>query len=220
MRIRRKPWKEPPENPAPRTSRGRWRRREAAASAPTAGIDEGQGQIAHCPRPRRGAVFGRANILTEFDVVWEEGEGAQHLVVYEHHMEESAPSDDEASANADRIRGPRLKLIDSSEVPSIESVSLDGRLLTWSQGGCLVDAAKFELACMKWYSGPMGAGANAKAVALFRYLERARPELASDEAEICPLFGYPVAAFREAEDEEMAQAGGADCGEGGFDEVD
>ena len=114
-----------------------------------------------------GAVFGRANILTEFDVVWEEGEGGQHLVVYEHHMEESAPSDDEASANAERIRGPRLKLIDSSEVPGIESVSLDGRLLTWSQGGCLVDAAKFELACMKWYSGPMGAGANAKAVALF-----------------------------------------------------
>lgn len=118
-----------------------------------------------------GAVFGRANILTEFDVVWEEGEGGQHLVVYEHHMEESAPSDDEASANAERIRGPRLKLIDSSEVPGIESVSLDGRLLTWSQGGC-------------------------------------------------PLFGYPVAAFREAEDEEMAQAGGADCGEGGFDEMD
>ena len=135
-------------------------------------------------------------------------------------MEESAPSDDEASASADRIRGPRLKLIDSSEVPDIESVSLDGRLLTWSQGGCLVDAAKFELACMKWYSGPMGAGTNAKAVALFRYLERARPELASDEAEICPLFGYPVAAFREAEDEEMAQAGGADCGEEGFDEMD
>ena len=105
-------------------------------------------------------------------------------------------------------------------MPDIESVSLDGRLLTWSQGGCLVDAAKFELACMKWYSGPMGAGTNAKAVALFRYLERARPELASDEAEICPLFGYPVAAFREAEDEEMAQAGGADCGEGGFDEMD
>ena len=145
-----------------------------------------------------GAVFGRANILTEFDVVWEEGEGGQHLVVYEHHMEESAPSDDEASANAERIRGPRLKLIDSSEVPGIESVSLDGRLLTWSQGGCLVDAAKFELACMKWYSGPMGAGANAKAVALFRYLERARPELASDEAEICPLFGYPRRWPRQA----------------------
>ena len=114
-----------------------------------------------------GAVFGRANILTEFDVVWEDGEEGQHLVVYEHHMEESAPSDDEASANADRIRGPRLKLVDSSEVRDVESVSLDGRLLAWSQGGCLVDAARFELACMKWYSGPMGAGANAKAVALF-----------------------------------------------------
>ena len=90
-------------------------------------------------------------------------------------MEESAPSDDEASANADRIRGPRLKLVDSSEVPDVESVSLDGRLLTWSQGGCLVDAARFELACMKWYSGPMGAGANAKAVALFRYLSGPAP---------------------------------------------
>ena len=166
-----------------------------------------------------GAVFGRANILTEFDVVWEEGEDGRHLVVYEHHMEESAPSDDEASANADRIRGPRLKLVDSSEVSDVESVSLDGRLLTWSQGGCLVDAARFELACMKWYSGPMGAGANAKAVALFRYLERARPELASDEAEICPLFGYTVAAFREAEDEELAQAGATGYEKGGCDEV-
>lgn len=166
-----------------------------------------------------GAVLGRANILTEFDVVWEEVGGGRHLVVYEHHMEESAPSTDEASANADRIRGPRLKLIDSSEAPGIESVSLDGRLLAWSQGGCLVDAARFELACMKWYSGPMGASANAKAAALFGYLERARPELASDEDEICPLFGYPVEAFREAEDEEMAQTGGADSETGGCDEV-
>lgn len=166
-----------------------------------------------------GAVFGRANILTEFDVVWEEGEGGQHLVVYEHHMEESTPSDDDASANADRIRGPRLKLVDSSEAPDVESVSLDGRLLAWSQGGCLVDAARFELACMKWYSGPMGASANAKAVALFGYLERARPELASDEAEICPLFGYPVDAFREAEDEEIAQTGATGYEKGGCDEV-
>ena len=96
----------------------------------------------------------------------------------------------------------------------------DGWLLAWSQDGCLVDAARFELACMKWYSGPMGAGANAKAVALFGYLERARPELASNEAEICPLFGYPVAVFREAEDEEIAQADSAGCEEGGFDEMD
>ena len=166
-----------------------------------------------------GAVFGRANILTEFDVVWEQDENGRHLVVYEHHMEDGGQSTDDASSEADRIRGPRLKLIDSSEVSGVESVTLDGRLLAWSQGGGLVDAAKFELACMKWYSGPMGASANAKAVALFKYLEHARPELASDEAEICPLFGYPVAAFREAEDEEMAQAGGMDYEEGEYDEV-
>ena len=58
LRIWRKPWKEPPENPASRTSRGRWIRQEAAASAPMAGIDEGQGQVAHRPRPRRGARLG------------------------------------------------------------------------------------------------------------------------------------------------------------------
>ena len=166
-----------------------------------------------------GAVYGRANILTEFDVVWEQDENGRHLVVYEHHMEDGGQSTDDASSEADRIRGPRLKLIDSSEAGGVESVTLDGRLLAWSQGGGLVDAAKFELACMKWYSGPMGASANTKAVALFKYLERARPELASDEAEICPLFGYPVAAFREAEDEEMAQAGGMDYEEGEYDEV-
>ncbi len=135
-------------------------------------------------------------------------------------MEESAPSDDEASANADRIRGPRLKLVDSSEVPDVESVSLDGRLLTWSQGGCLVDAARFELACMKWYSGPHGRRSQRQGRRAVQVPERARPELASDEAEICPLFGYTVAAFREAEDEELAQAGRHRLREGGCDEVD
>lgn len=61
-----------------------------------------------------GAVFGRANILTEFDVVWEQDENGRHLVVYEHHMEDGGQSTDEASSDADRIRGPRLKLVDSS----------------------------------------------------------------------------------------------------------
>ena len=53
-----------------------------------------------------GAVFGRANILTEFDVVWEEGEGGQHLVVYEHHMEESAGPGSSSSTPA-RCRASR-----------------------------------------------------------------------------------------------------------------
>ena len=101
-----------------------------------------------------GAVFGRANILTEFDVVWEEGEDGQHLVVYEHHMEESAPSDDErrrvrpnprAQAQAHRLqRGAGHR----ERFPGRPALNL-------VPGGCLVDAAKFELACMKWYSGPM-----------------------------------------------------------------
>ena len=167
-----------------------------------------------------GAVFGRANILTEFDVVWEEGEDGQHLVVYEHHMEESAPSDDEASASADRIRGPRLKLIDSSEVPDIESVSLDGRLLTWSQGGCLVDAAKFELACMKWYSGPHGRRHQRQGRRAVQVPGAGRPDARQRRSRDMPAVRLPGCRLQEAEDEEMAQAGGADCGEGGFDEMD
>jgi len=167
-----------------------------------------------------GSVFGRANILTEFDVVWEQDGSGRHLVVYEHHMEDGGQSTDELSSEADRIRGPRLKLIDSSEMEGIESVSLDGQPLAWAQGGCLVDAARFELACAKWYSGPIGASNNFKAIALFKYLERAHPEFGSDEERICPMFGYPVGAFREAEDEEMAQAGSPDYEEGEYDEMD
>ena len=167
-----------------------------------------------------GSVLGRANLLTEFDIVWEADETGRHLVVYEHHMEDSGQSTDEVSTDADRIRGPRLKLIDSSEIQGIESVSLDGRLMAWSQGGCLVDAIKFELACSKWYSGPMGASSNSKALALFHYLERAYPEFASSEEEICPMFGFPVDAYREAEDEELAQAGGTTYEEGDLNEMD
>lgn len=154
-----------------------------------------------------GMPFGRANVLTEFDVFWEGDGGKRDLAVYAHHLEDDGRSTDGESSDADRIRGPRLLLVDSGEADGVETVALDGRLIAWRQGGGMVDAVRFEEACRRWYSGPMGLSSNARAVALFRYLERARPELASDEERICPLFGFSVDAYREAEDEE---AGGND----------
>ena len=46
--------------------------------------------------------------------------------------------------------------------------------------------ARFEDACARWHSGPMGANVNARAVA---------------------MFGFTAVAFRAAEDEDLAQAG-------------
>lgn len=77
-----------------------------------------------------------------------------------------------------------------------------------------VDAVRFEEACRRWYSGPMGA--SARAVALFGHLERAWPELAGDERRICPLFGFTPEVYRAAEDDELAQAGSPASGEEGW----
>ena len=95
-----------------------------------------------------GAPFGRSSIITEFHIAWEEGA-------------------DDVSASTDRIRGPRTVLADPADVALIESVHIDGRLSFWRQGGCLVDARRFELACQKWYVGPSFATTNEKAVWLF-----------------------------------------------------
>lgn len=151
-----------------------------------------------------GAPFGKSSILTEFHIAWEEDGGGRSLVAYCHHLEDPGGSTDDESAVSDRIRGPRAVLAEPADVARIESVHVDGRLVAWKQGGCLVDARRFELACRKWYVGPSFATSNEKAVWLFRYLERAHGELGSDEALICPLFGFPVDAYREAEAEHMA----------------
>ena len=153
-----------------------------------------------------GAPFGRSSIITEFHIAWEEGADGKSLVAYFQHLEDPGVSTDDVSASTDRIRGPRTVLADPADVALIESVHIDGRLSFWRQGGCLVDARRFELACQKWYVGPSFATTNEKAVWLFRYLERAHGELGSDETLICPLFGFPVGAYREAEAEHMAAA--------------
>ncbi len=153
-----------------------------------------------------GAPFGRNTILTEFHIAWEEDCSGRSLVAYCHHIEDPGGSTDAESAGSDRMRGPRTVLAEPADVERIESVHVDGRLAAWKQGGRLVDALRFELACRKWYLGPSFATSNEKAVWLFRYLERAHGELGSDEGLICPLFGYPVESYREAEAEYLATA--------------
>ena len=153
-----------------------------------------------------GSIYGQDSVLTEFHLTWEEDGAGRRLVAYSHHLEDTRETTDDESVETDRIRGPWSQLAGPEDIPRIESIHVDGQLAAWRQGGCLVDALRFDLACMRWYSGPGGSSANERAVSLFRYLERAHPELGSDEKAICSMFGFPVDAYHVAEDEEMAAA--------------
>lgn len=153
-----------------------------------------------------GSVYGHDSVLTEFHLAMEKTNDGSRIALYSHHLEDSRESTDDLSIETDRIRGPWSQLASPEDEPLIESIHLDGQLAAWRQGGKLIDALKFDLACHKWLSGMSGQSANSRACALFNYLAKAHPELGGNEADVCALFGYPVEAFREAEDEEMSAA--------------
>lgn len=147
--------------------------------------------------------LGGASIATELslrtDLLAQEG-----LVLDIHHHDKSA-DDSPDVPYADRCRGWRVCLAEREDLEHVESISADGRDVAWQQGGALVDAAKFERAVRRCYSGPPYASTNMKACALFEYLSYAHPDLAADPAAICALFGFPIESFLDAKRAEEAQ---------------
>ena len=149
--------------------------------------------------------FGSHTLLNEFDVRLNDL-GEQSLFMDIHHYEDVGEADSTSStAELVRQRGRRCTLADSSEISQILSIEADGKLLAWQQGGALVNAMLFEQSCLLYYSGPASASNNYKATWLFDYLTFAYPEQASDRAHIVRMFGYPLAAYNDAERSERAQ---------------
>lgn len=151
-------------------------------------------------QPFGGACLA-AELVLRMDKLEEEG-----ICLEVHHHDAAQPRDPGETPFAGRYRGCRVCVAEAEELPGIESVAVDGRVVAWSQGGALVDGLRFEHALRLWYSGPPYACDNYKACRLYEYLEAARPEIADDPPSICALFGYPVEAFVEARLDEEAQA--------------
>lgn len=149
--------------------------------------------------------FGPHTMLNEFDMRLNDL-GEQSLFMEIHHYEDIGEPDSTANtAELIRQRGRRCALADHEEIQKILSIEADGKLLSWQQGGTFVNATLFEYACMLYYSGPAAASNSYKAIWLFDYLSFAYPEKASSRADIAHMFGYPLAAYDDAERAEHAQ---------------
>ncbi|MEA5020505.1 MAG: hypothetical protein RR842_04855 [Gordonibacter sp.] len=147
--------------------------------------------------------FGHATLVTEFDLrldLLTKGD----LVVDIHHYDDTGEGESGSVPELERRCGRRCKIADRTEVPHIKTIYADEKAIAWSQGGALVDAERFEYACSLYYSGKGTASNNYRALWLHDYLTFAHPEIA-DDAEICQIFGYPLAAYQDAEACEWAQ---------------
>ena len=155
--------------------------------------------------------WGGANIATE--LLLRADDMSDGLVLEIHHHDAVIESNGDETPDADRYRGCGVCLAEPDDLDRVMSVVVDGKVAMWSQGGALVDGLRFEWACRLWYSGVPYACDNYKACELYAYLEAARPDLRGDPSAICALFGYPLAAYRDARQAESRQPSEACDGE-------
>ncbi len=144
--------------------------------------------------------FEGANMLTNFEVrVDELGNTGLWLIAHMYETNESfanAAKEGE-TPTARRKRGWRFLLAEASELPGIESLSIDGQLVLMKIAGELADMVRFEQMCDLWLPSSGGRSMAQRFVLLFEALCRSFPERAADGDAIARMCGLSKRALDE-----------------------
>lgn len=144
--------------------------------------------------------FDGTNMLTNFEVrVDELGNTGLWLMAHRYETADAyqQQTDDNVTPTARRKRGWRFLLAEADELPSIESVSIDGERMLMRIAGELTDMVRFEQMCDLWLPSSTGLCISQRALALFDALCRAFPELSADESTIARMCGFSTQAIDE-----------------------
>ena len=144
--------------------------------------------------------FDGTNMLTNFEVrVDELGNTGLWLMAHRYETAEAyqQQTDDNVTPTARRKRGWKFLLAEANELPSIESVIIDGERMPVRISGELVDMVRFEQMCELWHPSSAGLPISQRALALFDVLCRAFPELSADESAISRMCGFSSQAIDE-----------------------
>lgn len=95
--------------------------------------------------------------------------------------------------HAVRRSGRRIRLVSQGELADIAKIICNGELMVWRQGSELINAVKFSGQEILCFSNATTTSINARAVAIFEYLQNANPGL-SDEV-IAQMMGYSKPAI-------------------------
>lgn len=144
--------------------------------------------------------FDVTNMLTNFEVrVDELGNTGLWLIA---HMYEIGGGYAEAAKEGEtptarRRRGWRFLLAEAAELPSIETLTIDGELVLARISGELADMVRFEQMCDLWLPAAGGKSIAQRAVFLFDALCRAFPELSADDDAVARMCGFSRQAMDE-----------------------
>jgi hypothetical protein len=94
----------------------------------------------------------------------------------------------------------RVRLVSKDELYQISRIEVDGDIVIWRQGDCLINGELFYAATLKYFSDANTASTNRKIVQLFSYLKSASPD--TDDAAITRMLGIPYLAFKQILDQE------------------
>lgn len=144
--------------------------------------------------------FEGANMLTNFEVrVDELGNTGLWLIAHMYETNESFANavKEGETPTARRKRGWRFLLAEASELPGIESLSIDGQLVLMKIAGELADMVRFEQMCDLWLPSSGGRSMAQRFVLLFEALCRSFPESAADGDSIARMCGLSKRAIDE-----------------------
>lgn len=144
--------------------------------------------------------FESANMLTNFEVrVDELGNTGLWLIAHMYETNESFANavKEGETPTARRKRGWRFLLAEASELPGIESLSIDGQLVLMKIAGELADMVRFEQMCDLWLPSSGGRSMAQRFVLLFEALCRSFPESAADSDAIARMCGLSKRAIDE-----------------------
>ena len=120
------------------------------------------------------------------------------------------PHDTETDENGEHVLithaemriGRLIKLIDKAELDDVTEILLDGKLLFWRQECQLINAVKFSLMELFYFSNAATASINRRAVELDNYLANAYPSLPQKER--AEMIGYPLEVLEKIKNNEIA----------------
>jgi hypothetical protein len=97
----------------------------------------------------------------------------------------------------------KVRLIARSELGDVSKIVVDGEVVVWRQGDDLINGVRFYAAELLYFSNPVTASTNRKALEMFDYIKNAHRDM-SDE-DIADMLGYSWKAFEQILGQEKSQ---------------
>ena len=147
------------------------------------------------------------NILTDWILYLDEIK-EQGIVLVEHWYDTKTTNGDVTIDGikikaARRCLGCAILLVSPQEIDNIVWLKKDGEKILWREGDDLINGERFFAMEQLCYSDSSITSVNKRALVIFDYLTKARPDQSSEQ--IASSMGYTVAAIERIQNAEMAQ---------------